>query len=94
MTLHQLADTHTRLGEALRRLPDEPIFIKQPKLTGEYAVGAALFWSYLRDLVTAAERDSFTREELLVLLEVVSRDAELFPPGLFEAVANSGEERA
>jgi hypothetical protein len=57
-------------------------------LDGDFAVGAALFWSYQRSLITGAGKEIFTRDELLVILETLSRDAEIFPPGVVELIAN------
>lgn len=46
--------------------------------TPEQRIGAACMLCYLRDLFTATPRETFTRESILVILEAVSRDPELF----------------
>ena len=50
-------------------------------LSGEAAVGAAGLLCYLRDLITASGQESWSKPELLVLLEICSRDSEVFPNG-------------
>jgi len=93
MTTHQLADTLERCSAALRQLPDAPLNGNPvPMLDGEYAVGAALFWSYLRDLFTGTPIEQFSRDKILVMLEMLSRDPEMFPPGLVELVAGCEKE--
>lgn len=50
-------------------------------LTGDVAIGAAGMLVYLRDLITISGKASFTREELLVIFETISRDPEIFAEG-------------
>jgi hypothetical protein len=88
MNTHELADTMERCALALRKLPPMPTHNRKPMLEGDFAVGAALFWSYLRDCMTGTPKESFTRDELLVLLETMSRDGEMFPAGVIELIAN------
>jgi len=95
VTTRQLADTMERCAAALRSLPDAPMNGNpMPMLDGNFAVGAALFWSYLRDLFTASEMEQFSREKILVILETLSRDPEIFPYGVVELVANCEKEPA
>jgi hypothetical protein len=54
----------------------------KPMLPAEQALGAAFMVVYLRDLITAGANDTYDRGALLVLLEVISRDPELFPCGV------------
>lgn len=52
-------------------------------LDPEHALGAAIMLCYLRDLIMLpGGRDHWTREELLVLLEIVSTDPEIFPDAI------------
>lgn len=90
MTVTDLADRLTRTADALRRGPmaKETIPGSKPYLEDDFAVGAAMLWAYGRDLLTVADKETFTREELLVCLELISRDAEVFPPGVIEMIAN------
>ena len=88
MTTKDLADTMQRCADALRKLEETHMTGEKPVFQGDYAVGAAIFWSYLRGLLTEAGKDVFTRDELLVLLEAMSRDNEMFPAGLFEFIGN------
>jgi len=86
--------TFTETAAAMRRLADgiDKIVKQQghdaetgkpkPMLDGEAGVGGAALLCYLRDCVTTAGRDSWDRPTLLVLLETISRDAEIFPCGV------------
>jgi hypothetical protein len=51
-------------------------------LDGDAAVGAAMMLCYLRDLITVSPRLDYGQSDLLVILEAVSRDHELFPTGV------------
>ena len=48
----------------------------------ELEIGGAGLICYLRDLLTETPKESFTRGEILVLLESVSRDPDWFPSGV------------
>jgi hypothetical protein len=90
MTTHELANTFERCARALRTLPDGRLNDRsKPMLDGDYAVGAAILWSYLRDLFTDAGKDVFRREEILVLLDVIQSDPDMFPPDLIAMVADA-----
>jgi hypothetical protein len=91
--------TLTETAAALRRLADSfdkvaknnpgaanPFGHKTPTLDEEQATGAALLLCYIRDLLTNSPRENFPREDLLVLLETISRDGELFPNGAGQLV--------
>jgi hypothetical protein len=87
MTITETANAMRRIADALDNTvaksgsdPDNG----RPKPTFEYstAVGAAVMLCYLRDLVTIGTRETYDRGTLLVLLETISRDAELFPCGV------------
>ena len=93
MTVTELADTYERLASGLRRIKQEKgdgnvTPGQQPPIQGDFAVGAAVLWSYLRDLFTNAGKDQFTRDEILVLLDTVNRDSELFTPGAMAMMAD------
>jgi hypothetical protein len=72
-------------AHAAGRLPRVPF--QKPCLEGDFLVGAALLWGYARDLLTGSEKDVWTREELLVALDLVNRDPKLAPPGHFQMIA-------
>jgi hypothetical protein len=61
----------------------------KPMLTEEAAAGAACLLCYLRDLVTAGEREQYDRPSLLVILETISRDPEIFPCGVGQVIWNA-----
>jgi len=88
--------TLTESAAAMRRLADgiDKIALKfhpstqapfgngtMAMLDEDQATGAAALLCFIRDLVTTAPRDTYSREDLLVLLETISRDAEIFPLG-------------
>lgn len=94
MTLHHLGELYVRLGNALLTTEDQNWPLHKPLLDSEQVIGAALFWSWLRDLFTATPHDIWTRDEILVLLETLSRDTEMFPPGAIGLIADCEAEEA
>ncbi len=80
MTALELSESMHRIADAIADLPNGNLAKFPPAmLSGDAAVGAAGMLCYLRDLFTVAGKDQFTREEILVLLEIASRDDEIFP---------------
>lgn len=47
----------------------------------ESAIGAAALICYVRDLITSSPKEDYSRGELLVVLETISNDDEIFPLG-------------
>lgn len=47
-------------------------------MPGEYQVGAAAILSYLLDCFTGTPKEQFTRDEILVLLNAILHDGEIF----------------
>ena len=89
MTVHQTADSMRRIADALERAGAASIArFPDSMLEGEAAVGAAGFLCYLRDCITVSGHDTWTREALLVLLETMSRDADVFPCGVGQSMWN------
>ena len=84
MTLKQLAEDYTRIGAKLAEMESGDCSLPFPKsmFDPENAVGAAALLCFIRDLFTATEYEQFSRDKILVLLETVSRDPELFPCGI------------
>jgi hypothetical protein len=91
-------------AQAMRRLADgiDKVITKQgkdadtgkpkPMLEDELAVGAAAFLIYLRDMITSSPRDTWDKPTLLVLLETMSRDDEIFPCGCATVLWNADED--
>jgi hypothetical protein len=80
MTTRETAATLRSLADAIDKLPgggDLPIS-KGGGLSEEQAVGAAAFLCYLRDCIQSSPKETWSREELLVLLECTSRDPDIF----------------
>jgi len=47
---------------------------------------AVLVLQFVRDLITVSPRHSYSRDEVLILIDLVGHDRALFPDGLWEAV--------
>jgi len=86
MTFRESAAALRRCADALDRVlltnKDCETGAPKPMLTEETAVGGAAILCYIRDLFTSGEREQFDRGSILVVLETISRDAELFPCGI------------
>ena len=80
--LRRAADIFDKMGN---RFPGEPnpwAPNVAPILSEEQAAGAGALLCFVRDLVTASSRDTYPREDLLVMLETISGDPEMFPCGI------------
>jgi hypothetical protein len=90
MTLHETADAMRRVADAIDKVTFGEIDIEtghpRPMLDGESAVGGAVMLTYLRDMITCVDRERVTQEWVLVLLETIGRDMELFPTGTASAI--------
>ena len=64
---------------------------KKPAVPPAEAAAAAVMLCYIRDLVTAANNPLGTAE-VLVMLEMISRDSDIFPCGVGVAMWDSQEE--
>jgi hypothetical protein len=53
---------------------------------------ALLVLRYIRDLITVGERETYSRAELLIILDLIGHDPELFPEGLWEKLDSEQEE--
>lgn len=95
--------TFTETANAMRRLADGMDKIvrqrgdvddqrPKPMLDGDGAVGAAVMLTYIRDLVTVADREDWSQGVFLVMLETISRDSELFPCGVGKLMWGAEEE--
>lgn len=87
MTFTQQSAAMRRLADAIDRAVasqshDAETGKPTPVFENDAAVGAASMLCYLRDLVTTSDRDVYDRPTLLVMLEMISRDPELFPSGV------------
>lgn len=84
MTTQQMAAAMHRVADAFGKVPSGNIWKKPPEtqLDGAIAVGAAGLLCYLRDLFTLGNKDQYSREEILVILEICSRDGDIFPCGV------------
>ena len=84
MTLRQLAEDYTRIAEKLTVLESGDSSLPFPRglMDAECAAGGAALLCYLRDLFTATPTETFNRADILVILETLSRDNEIFPCGI------------
>lgn len=80
----------TELAASLRKLADavEP-YDEMPKVKAELPedlqLGAAAMVDYLRSLFTGAGKDIYTRDEILVLLNLIQNDPEIFSMDIIAA---------
>ena len=83
MTPQEAASAMRRVATALEKAGAGSM-AKFPKsyLDGDAAVGAAGFLCYLRDCFTGSPKETWSRGEILVLLETMTRDIEMFPCGI------------
>lgn len=81
MTTIETAATMRRLAAAIEKLPGGHLPISGG-IDEDCAVGAGAMLCYIRDLITTSTRDSYSLPELLVLLETISRDPDIFPAGV------------
>lgn len=82
MTRADIAQSMRRIADMLDSHPElKKAYEYRPSsmLNEEAAVGAALVIRYLRDLVTNAGRDQWDRPSVLVILQAVADDPEIFP---------------
>lgn len=77
MTGKQAAETLRRVADVLERVGTLPRLESDP-LDPEQQIGAAVLVAFLRDLFTTAGKEQFTRDEILVLLNTLQNDPEIF----------------
>ena len=85
MTFSETASALRHIADVIDRVVRErgdcstgaPIALRE-----DVGLGAALMLRYLRDLITLSEREQYDRVTLLVILEAISRDHEMFPHGI------------
>ena len=94
MTAHELADVLEDIARALRQHAHklETDNRSKPAFEGELLIGAAIFWSYLHGLLSDSPKETWRREEILVLLKTIQRDPELFVPNLLQVVSDIDQE--
>jgi hypothetical protein len=90
MTAHELADVLEGIARTLRQHAHElqTDNRSKPVFEGELLIGAAIFWSYLYGLLTDSPKEIWRREEILLLLETIQRDPELFVPNLLQMLGD------
>ncbi|MDM7994659.1 MAG: hypothetical protein QUT30_03125 [Acidobacteriota bacterium] len=84
----EAAQSLRRLADILERFKSVPL-IKRDVLDENCQLGAAAMLMFLRDLFTIANKDQFTREEILVLLNDLQNDRDIF---IVDLVALMGDE--
>jgi len=83
MTKQELSAAMRRIADAVDRLESAgDIASRRVMLSEDQAVGAAQMLCLIRDLITVSSNEVFPKGDLLVLLEVLSRDQDIFPLGL------------
>ncbi len=100
MTFSESAQAMRRMADVLDKVVkaqgrDADSGKAKPMLEPEAGAGAAVLLCYIRDLVSCGNRENYDRGTLLVLLETISNDPEIFPCGigrLLWAAENEDEE--
>ncbi len=83
MTTRDAASAMRRIADVFDKMPSVKMKDQhQDQLQGDFALGAASMVCYLRDLFTLTDRHQFSQAEVLIMLEAISRDHELFPLGV------------
>jgi len=52
------------------------------EFTLDVQIGEAVVLCYLRDIITASNKDGWSKEEVLLLLLYLSKQEDLFPDGI------------
>lgn len=91
MTWGEAANSMRRLADGIEKVirqmgKDAETGLPKPMFADDTAVGAAVMLCYIRDLFTLGHREVYDRPSLLVILEAISRDKELFPCGLAQVM--------
>ena len=73
-----IADRMRKVADILEKYDNIPVIRDNEPMEEEMQPGAALMLMFLRDLFTIAGKETFTRDEILVLLNSVQNDRELF----------------
>jgi hypothetical protein len=73
----EAAESLRKLAAVLERFDRIPI-PKRDVFDEDCQVGAAAMLAFIRDLFTIAGKDVFTREDILVLLNEIQHDREIF----------------
>ena len=82
-SMRRCADVFENIGGTKQLNNANPAMLEE-----EQALGAAVFLCYLRDLFTVSDKEKFSRDEILVILEICRRDTNVFPAGIGQLVWN------
>jgi hypothetical protein len=69
--------------------PDSPPFWQQAAMNRDNCIGAAVITSFIADLFTLSRKDSFSKTEVLIILDAVGRRE--LPEDMFEAVKDMAD---
>ena len=84
----EMAAAMRRVAAVVEKYDEMPVLKRDALLGEELQIGAAAMVIYLRDLFTATTKEKFTRDEILVILNLVQNDRDIFSSDLvtlFEA---------
>jgi hypothetical protein len=56
------------------------------RLSIEGQIGAVSMLLYIQDLMMSAGRDHFSREDIMILMDTIGRDPDLFDPAMMEVM--------
>ena len=96
MTMREQASAMRRVADVMDKVialhGDQENKRDKPMFDEDMAMGAALLLRYIRDLVTNANREEWDRPSLLVILQIISEDDEIFPCGVARLVWQEEQE--
>lgn len=78
MDTHELASAMRRIADVFDKLENVKLAPGKPMLNESIQPGAAAMLIYLRDCFTVARKEVYTRDEILVILNTIQTDRELF----------------
>lgn len=90
MTALEQANSLRRLADAVEAT-DLRFGGKKPGLDDENALGAISILQYVRSLFTTAGKETFAREDILVVIDAIGHDPEIFPLGAWDLLDSDME---
>ena len=84
----EMAAAMRRVAQVVEKFDQIPLPKRDAFLDPDLQIGAAAIVMYLRDLFTVSSKEAFTRDEIMVILNMVQNDRDIFSADLvtlFEA---------
>ena len=78
MNNKELAESLRKVASVFERVPEYCSIRKGEPIDSELQVGAAAMLIYIRDCFTISNKDIYTRDEILVILNLIQNDQYFF----------------